>query len=153
MAEDTGGTRAVMRLLSVGVGVLMLVVAYRYVHSGSRDPVAAARLVALRFPQLREDKEVDRLGPACDGGDLGACVELGLNYGGVRETGAPVPPCIDHELYARACDGGEWRGCQEVARTSRRGDCGEADLAHAREVLSAACEHLVFAACDAGAEL
>jgi hypothetical protein len=153
VAGDRSETRAVTRLLTVCVGLLLMAVAYRYRRSGSVDPVSAVRLVAVRVPTLRADLRIDDLGPACDDGALDACVDLGLNYAELRNDGSPLPPCLDHALFALACDGGDWRGCREVARTSHRGDCGEADLAHAKDVLDAACARLEFAACDAKAEL
>lgn len=154
MSESTSGTRAIVRLLPAVIGVLLLAYAYQYRRGGVDDPVAAVRMVAVRMPALRADIGIDQYGSACDAGDLPACVELGLRYAAVRDDGrAPLPPCLDHALFEHACDRRSWRGCQEVARTSRRGDCGQADFAYARDVLDAECQRMVFAACDAKAEL
>lgn len=153
MAETGAGRRAVMRLLTAGVGAAMLAWAYHSRRAGPDDPVAAVALVAMRFPALRADIGIEQHGPACDGGDAAACVALGESYARVRDDGAPLPPCLDHRLFRRACDGRDWRGCVEVARTARRGDCGSADLEQVRDVLDFACKRMVFAACDAKADL
>ena len=150
----TGGTRAITRILSLAVGALMVAYAYRYGRGGAHDPVDAVRVVAIRLPALRADLGIDEYGPACEEGDLDACVELGTRYAATRnDGGTPIPPCLDHALFERACDGRNWRGCQHVIRTSHRGDCGQADFDYARGVLEAECQRMVFAACDAKAEL
>jgi hypothetical protein len=112
------------------------------------DPVGVLRAVAMRNPMIRQDLPLDRYGAACDGGDGAACTELGVAWAQVVVMdGIPVPACVDHALFARACEEGHWLGCDHLARGGD--DCGEPDLARAEAVLDRACAGAVFAACDA----
>jgi hypothetical protein len=152
--RDARAVSGIQRLLGVGLSLIGVVVVLRYTRADARrDPVGAIGAVARRYPALRRDIPLDRLGPACDEGDGEACTELGVAFGDVRNSLGELglPACIEHALFARACDGGHWRGCELLARRGR--ECGAPDLERARAVLARACEGLVFAACDALAEL
>ena len=137
--------RLVLACLALGASVGV----YRWARpTATSNPVGVLRSVALRYPMLRADLPVEQFGDGCDQGDGAACTELGLAFQRVRdEAGVPLPSCVDHALYARACDGGHWRGCDLLARHPR--GCGEPDLAWAESVLDRACRGAVFAACDA----
>lgn len=59
-----------------------------------------------------EPSAVSRLQRLCDGGDMGACTDLGIIY----EDGTGVPVDLVHgtQLYQKACDGNYARGCANL---------------------------------------
>jgi hypothetical protein len=146
-AERRAGT-GIAKLLTMALALGASVGVYRWARpSAHGDPVGVLRNVALRYPMVRQDLPLERYGAACDGGDGAACTELGVAYARIAADGFPVPSCVDHALFARACDDGHWRGCDQLVQG---GDgCGEPDLAHVEAVLDRACAGAVFAACDA----
>jgi hypothetical protein len=154
MTPEGHAANALRRLVGVGLALGAVALVHRYVRvDRRRDPVGAVRAVVTRYPPLRSEVPVDRLGPACDGGDAEACTELGIAFASARASIAelPLPQCVEQALYARACDGGHWRGCALLVPGAD--GCGAPDLERVDAVLDRACERLVFAACDARAQM
>jgi hypothetical protein len=155
MIEPTA-SRAFRRLMTPLLGAGVAFALYRYGRiDPARDPVAALRTLVMKHAYVRSDIPLDRLGAPCDQGDGDACTELGLAFASVKDSlpELQVSGCLDHALFARACERGSWRGCRELSQRTKRGGCPATDLSTARDVLDAACRRLVFPACDALGEL
>lgn len=54
-----------------------------------------------------EDVEIDR--QACDGGDMGGCLNLGVAY--ANGEGVKQDKSKAKALFGKACDGGSQKGC------------------------------------------
>jgi hypothetical protein len=148
MSVERRAGSGIARLLTAAVVLGATVGVYRWARpSAHGDPVGVLRAMAVRHPMIRQDLPLERYGGACDGGDGEACTELALAWARVVADGIPGPSCVDHALFARACDDGHWRGCERLVRADD--GCGAPDLAQAETVLDRACSGAVFAACDA----
>jgi TPR repeat protein len=84
------------------------------------------------------DKDLDRLGPACEGGDADACF---MQWAVERIL---VPDCDDacfareRDFAIRACDGESLEGCGVVLDLGA--EVSPAELARAHRIVSAACD-------------
>jgi hypothetical protein len=149
VTPERSAASALRRLLGVGLALAAAGGVHRLVRvDRARDPVGAVRAATLRYPMLRADVPVDRLGPPCDAGDGTACTDLGLALADARASvGLPLPSCLEEGLFMRGCDGDDWRACDRLVQGS--GECGAPDADRVQAVLEGACDRLVFAACDA----
>ena len=152
MARDISAGAALGRMVGLAIGVAAVAAAYHVRVDKRRDPVGALRVLVVRYPQLRDGIPLDRLGPACDGGDGEACAALAKAVAESRDlVAASLPFCLEHALYVRGCDGGSWRACDMVLHDE--GGCGPPDLERTRRVMQFDCDRSDFAACDALARL
>lgn len=92
---------------------------------------------------------VARLRAACDAGAAAGCTALGRRH----ETGegAPQDPQRAHDLYARACEGGDGHGCRRLGNLYTQTDATsefERDYGQAHRLYTTACERGDLTGCS-----
>jgi hypothetical protein len=138
-----------MWLVRTAIVLVAATLVLRHVRRGgdvNADPVGVLQTVAMRYPVVRHEIPVERLGPACDGGDSAACVQLGRGVAATNQAG-PMPRCLEQAFYRKACAADDWEGCAALAGGGSE-ECGPVDVQAIRDSLDRACRRMVFAACD-----
>ncbi len=69
--------------------------------------------LGLRWKRERPADAMKLFDRACDGGELGACIEVGVLQMGLG-PGDPTDPSKAEANFKRACDGGQERGCRHL---------------------------------------
>jgi len=82
---------------------------------------------------------------ACDGGDMRACVDLGVRYDDGR--GVAQSDTLAAELWRRACDGGSFLGCEKLGRAYSTGRGVPRSDTLAVELFQRACDGGNMAGC------
>ena len=75
---------------------------------------------------------------ACEGGDLDACTQLGVQY--ARGDGVPSDRFRASQLFRKGCAGDHAHACMFLAEAYRKGEGAGADTAKAQELYIKACE-------------
>lgn len=148
------GLKGLLSLIAILIAVAWAVRHYRPKPAVAGDPVQSIRAARARTRSLPwEDVDVDRLGPACDAGDRGACTTLGQQYEGLRNAvedfGFKLPTCVEYELYQRGCEDrwGEPDACYRLGVYEREGRCGDRDPERARMLFDDSCRRGLQSAC------
>jgi TPR repeat protein len=99
---------------------------------------AACAQMARQIEKTDPPRSFELYTRACDGGDMGACLDPGNQYADGRGTARDDQKAA--ALYQKACDGGQPVGCRNLGRWYARGRAVPRDQVRARELYERGCD-------------
>jgi uncharacterized protein len=105
-------------------------------YQQAEDLIAQKRYAEARAPAQQ----------ACDGGNLGGCVDLGYLYG--DGLGVALDYVRARSLYQKACDGGNLTGCSNLGWLYQNGLGVATDYNKARVAYQKSCDGGYMGGCD-----
>src|SRR5690606_34539477 len=98
--------------------------------------------------ELSPERQAALLTLGCNDGDANACYRLGKRLLGTAEHSANAANlAAAHDLFDRACTGGDPSGCLELGIEAKTGRIGTKDVVKAVSWLTRACDHELGTGC------